>query len=182
MTDLSDCVSLTQEFEQLTIFLEVCCSWKIECRSHRTPSSTLAHAAQPHEHQRGVFALRKAGVHGKEGNSDTSRTDPIRMPKKNGMAVSSREPWRDEGGCGAEALGASTALWAMVVEALLDGAQRGVRRRWLVWRQGAASDFRARTASFATMTRDHERLESWLLCVTQVKECAAAQTAPTLNL
>ena len=32
------------------------------------------------------------------------------------------------------------------------------------------------------MTRDHERLESWLLCVTQVKECAAAQTAPILNL
>ena len=31
------------------------------------------------------------------------------------------------GGCGAEALGASTALWAIVVEALPDGAHRGVR-------------------------------------------------------
>ena len=94
MTDLSDCVSWAQEFEQLTLFLEVGCSWKFECRSHRTPSSILAHAAQPHEHQRGKFSLRKAtpqrwslekasscldGVHGKEGNSDTLRTDSIRM-------------------------------------------------------------------------------------------------------
>ena len=136
MTDLSDCVLLAQEFE-LTLFLEV---WKIEGRSHRTPSSTLAHAAQPHEHQRGVFALRKAlscleGVDGKEGNSDTSRTDPIRMSKKWYGGLTKGTLAR-RGGCGAEALDASTALWAMVVEALPDGAQRGVRRRWLVWRHG----------------------------------------------
>ena len=114
-------------------------------------------------------------MHGKEGNSDTSRTDPIRMSKKwYGGLIKGTLARR--GGCGAEALGASTALWAMVVEALPDGAHRGVRRRWLVW------SFRARTASFATMTRDHELLRSWLLCVIWAKECAAALKAPTMNL
>ena len=87
-------------------------------------------AAQPHEHQRGIFTLRKAlscldGVHGKEGNSDTSRTDPIRM-SKNGMVVSSREPWRDEADV-VQKRWARALLCAMVVEALPDGAHRGVR-------------------------------------------------------
>ena len=86
------------------------------------------------------------------------------------------------GGCGAEALDASTALWAMVVEALPDGAQRGVRRRWLVWRHGQLRISEQEQRQFATMTREHERLEGWLLCVTLVKECAAAETAPILNL
>ena len=120
-------------------------------------------------------------MHGKEGNSDTLRTDPIRMSKKwYGGLIKGTLARRD--GCGAEALGASTALWAMVVEALLDGAQLGVRRRWLVWRQGQRRISEQEQRQFTTIARDHERLESWLLCVTRAKECAAALTAPTLNL
>ena len=59
----------------------------------------------------------------------------------------------------------------MVVEALLDGAHRGVRRIWLVWRQGQLRISEQEQRQFATIASHHERLESWLLHVTWAKEC-----------
>ena len=50
------------------------------------------------------------------------------------------------GGCGAEALDASTALWAMVVEALPDGVHRGVRRRWLLFGDRGSSGFQSKNS------------------------------------